>query len=102
VILDTPTITPAGVAVMTVPATLLKFTLYVVPLQLPELKLTKAETHAVVQSNGLLIVLVVLQLPLVAVIVTGVPTAMPVTVFPIMVPVLLVTTDPSVALNATL
>jgi hypothetical protein len=76
--------------------------LYVLPLQMPALKLAGGDAHGVVQSAGLVTIAEVTQAPLVAVIVTLVPTVIPVTVLPLTVPVLAVTVAPALALKATL
>ena len=103
-----PTVVP--VELDTVPAELviivarflLKVILYVAPLQIPELKLILGVAHAVVQSNGLVTTAVLVQLPNVAVIVTFVPTAIPVIAFPLLVPELDEIKAPAVAFHGTL
>ena len=75
---------------------------------MPILKLAAGVAHGVVQSVGLVTLTLRTQAPLVAVMITFVPTGMPTIVFPLreMVPVPnageVVITAPALALNATL
>jgi hypothetical protein len=105
---------PTGIAlivvVLTLPAVaemvalfgLVKLILYVVPLQTPALNDAVGVLHGALQSAGEFTISEVTHDPLVAVNVTLVPTVIPVTVFPDIVPELAVTTAPAEALNAKL
>ena len=66
------------------------------------LKLAPGVAHGVVQSNGLVTITLVTQAPLVAVIVTLVPTGISMIVVPLTVPAEAVTTAPALTLKATL
>jgi len=96
--------TVPALAVTTAPFGLLILMLYVVPLQIPALKLTPGVAHAVLQSAGWFTIMLVLHEPvvLVAVIVTLLPIGILIIVLPLTVPALAVTLAPALTLNATL
>ena len=77
-------------------------TLYVEPLHIPALRLNIGVAHGEAQSVGEFTIIDVAHDPFVAVIVTLVPTAIPVTMFPEIIPELAVITAPTEALKAKL
>jgi hypothetical protein len=96
-----PPVTVPADAVIIEALVFAKLIVYVAPLQLPAEKLADGVAQAVLQSTGLFTVTTLLQPPRVAVMVTLVPTGIPVTVLPLTVPTLAVTVVPADAANTT-
>jgi hypothetical protein len=89
-------------AVITTPLGLFIAMLYVLPVQFDTLKLAKALSHGFIQLTGELTSTLAIQVPEVAVMITFVPTGMPVMVLPDTVPAEAVKVEPALLVTDTL